>query len=152
MTFVTPTPSPHRTLDELGHCGVDLCAVAMGPGPAHYEVRTELWPQRHALDCHLASSQHSIERPEATAGQSLTSLQRKLIQISPRVVRRARAITLQRADVAVHVGKQPVDSLGNSPIHKRCYGGGNRSARPVGAPSNPCHQPAAEVQQLEETQ
>ena len=152
--LVTPTPFPHlaRTPDELGCCRLDHCAVRMAPGPARSAVRTELWPQRHALACRLANSQRSIKRPEALADGSLTSPQRKLIQISARVVRHARAITLQRADVAVHVGKQPVDSLGNSPIHNQCYGGGNRSTRPVGAPCNPCHQPSAEVQQLEEIQ
>ena len=151
-TYVTQTPSPHRTLDELGRCGLDHCAVSMAPGPARSEVRTELRPQLHALACNLATFLRSSEPPEALEDGSLTSLRLKLIQISPRVVRHARAITFQRAEVSANVGKLLVDSLGNSPIHNRCYGGGNRSTRPVGAPSNPCHQPSAEVQQLEEIQ
>ncbi|MGF2520674.1 transposase, partial [Pseudomonas aeruginosa] len=42
-----------------------------------------------------------IELPEAMADWSLTSLQLKLIKIGARVVRHARAITFQLAEVAV---------------------------------------------------
>ena len=42
-----------------------------------------------------------IKLPEAMADWSLTSLQRKLIKIRARVVRHARAITFQLAEVAV---------------------------------------------------
>ena len=42
-----------------------------------------------------------IELPEAMADWSLTSLQLKLIKIGARVVRHARAITFQSAEVAV---------------------------------------------------
>jgi hypothetical protein len=42
-----------------------------------------------------------IELPEETAEWSLTSLQLKLIKISARVVRHARAVSFQLAEVAV---------------------------------------------------
>jgi hypothetical protein len=42
-----------------------------------------------------------IELPEATADWSLTSIQLKLIKIGARVVRHARAITFQLAEVAI---------------------------------------------------
>ena len=48
---------------------------------------------------HLAS--RCIERPEAMADGSRTRLQLKLIKIGARVVRHARAITFQLAEVAV---------------------------------------------------
>ena len=48
---------------------------------------------------HFAS--RCIELPEAMADWSLTSLQIKLIKIGARVVRHARAITFQLAEVAV---------------------------------------------------
>ena len=57
------------------------------------EVRLQL----HAL----ASFLRCIELPEAIADWSLTSLQLKLIKIGARVVRHARSITFQLAEVAV---------------------------------------------------
>ena len=61
------------------------------------EVRLQL----HALAYNLATFLRCIELPEAMAGWSLTSLQLKLIKIGARVVRHARAITFQLAEVAV---------------------------------------------------
>lgn len=61
------------------------------------EVRLQL----HALAYNMATFLHCIELPEAKAEWSLTSLQRKLIKIGPRVVLHARAITFQLAEVAV---------------------------------------------------
>jgi hypothetical protein len=61
------------------------------------EVRLQL----HALACNLATFFRCIELPEAMADWSLTSLQLKLIKIRARVVRHARAITFQLAEVAV---------------------------------------------------
>ncbi len=61
------------------------------------EVRLQL----HALAYNLATFLRCIELPEAMADWSLTSLQRKLIKIGARVVRHARAITFQLAEVAV---------------------------------------------------
>jgi DNA polymerase III psi subunit len=49
----------------------------------------------------LASFLRCIDLPEAIADWSLTSPQLKLIKISVRVVRHARAITFQLAEVAV---------------------------------------------------
>jgi len=49
----------------------------------------------------LANFLRCIELPEVMADWSLTSLQRKLIKIGARVVRHARAITFQLAEVAV---------------------------------------------------
>ena len=61
------------------------------------EVRLQL----HALAYNLATFLRCIELPEAMANWSLTSLQLKLIKIGARVVRHARAITFQLAEVAV---------------------------------------------------
>jgi hypothetical protein len=61
------------------------------------EVRLHL----HALAYNLATFLRRIELPEAMADWSLTSLQLKLIKIGARVVRHARAITFQLAEVAV---------------------------------------------------
>ena len=61
------------------------------------EVRLQL----HALAYNLATFLRCIELPEAMADWSLTSLQLKLIKIAARVVRHARAITFQLAEVAV---------------------------------------------------
>jgi hypothetical protein len=61
------------------------------------EVRLQL----HALAYNLATFLRCIELPEAMADWSLTSLQQKLIKIGARVVRHARAITFQLAEVAV---------------------------------------------------
>ncbi|HHX81862.1 MAG TPA: IS1380 family transposase [Pseudomonadaceae bacterium] len=61
------------------------------------EVRLQL----HALAYNLATFLRCIELPEAMADWSLTSLQLKLIKIGARVVRHARSITFQLAEVAV---------------------------------------------------
>ena len=61
------------------------------------EVRLQL----HALAYNLATFLRCIELPEAMADWSLTSLQLMLIKIGARVVRHARAITVQLAEVAV---------------------------------------------------
>jgi hypothetical protein len=61
------------------------------------EVRLQL----HALAYKLATFLRCIELPEAMATWSLTSLQLKLIKMGARVVRHARAITFQLAEVAV---------------------------------------------------
>jgi hypothetical protein len=63
----------------------------------HNEVRL----QPHALAYHLATILRCNELPAAMADWSLTSLQLKLIKIGARVVRHARAITFQFAEVAV---------------------------------------------------
>jgi hypothetical protein len=57
--------------------------------------------QLHALAYNLATFLRCIELHEAMADWSLTSLQLKLIKIGARVVRHARAITFQLAEVAV---------------------------------------------------
>ena len=61
------------------------------------EVRLQL----HALAYNLATLLRCIELPVEMADWSSTSLQLKLIKIGARVVRHARAITLQLAEVAV---------------------------------------------------
>jgi hypothetical protein len=61
------------------------------------EVRLQL----HALAYNMATFLRCIELPDAMADWSLTSLQLKLIKIGARVVRHARAITFQLAEVAV---------------------------------------------------
>ena len=57
--------------------------------------------QLHALAYNLASFLRCIALPEEMAQWSLTSLQLKLIKIGARVIRHARAITFQLAEVAV---------------------------------------------------
>jgi regulation of enolase protein 1 (concanavalin A-like superfamily) len=57
--------------------------------------------QLHALAYNLATFLRCIKLTEAMADWSLTSLQLKLIKIGARVVRHARAITFQLAEVAV---------------------------------------------------
>jgi hypothetical protein len=57
--------------------------------------------QLHALAYNMATFLRCIELPGAMADWSLTSLQRKLIKIAARVVRHARAITFQLAEVAM---------------------------------------------------
>ena len=61
------------------------------------EVRLQL----HALAYNLATFLRCIDLPEAMADWSLTSLQLELIKIGARVVRHARAITFQLAEMAV---------------------------------------------------
>jgi len=61
------------------------------------EVRLQL----HALAYNMATFLRCIELPEEMAHWSLTSLQLKLVKIGARVVRHARAITFQLAEVAV---------------------------------------------------
>jgi hypothetical protein len=61
----------------------------------------EIRRQPHALAYNLATFLRCIELPEEMAHWSLTSLQLKLIKIGARVVRHARAITFQLAEVAV---------------------------------------------------
>jgi hypothetical protein len=61
------------------------------------EVRLQL----HALAYNLAVFLSHVGLPEPMADWSLTSLQLKLIKIGARVVRHARAITFQLAEVAV---------------------------------------------------
>jgi hypothetical protein len=66
-------------------------------GMAQNEVRL----QRHALAYDLGVFLEGADFPEEMADLSLTSLQTRLIKIGARVVRHARAITFQFADVAV---------------------------------------------------
>jgi regulation of enolase protein 1 (concanavalin A-like superfamily) len=54
----------------------------------------------NALAYNLATFLRCIELPEEMADWSLTSLRLKLIKIGARVVRHARAITFQLAEVA----------------------------------------------------
>ena len=57
--------------------------------------------QLHALAYNLGVLLQGAELPEEVADWSLTSLQTRLIKIAARVVRHARAITFQLAEVAV---------------------------------------------------
>ncbi len=66
--------------------------------------RNRVWwvtPTLRLLAYNLATFLRCIELPEEMAQWSLTSLQLKLIKIGARVVRHARAITFQLAEVAV---------------------------------------------------
>ena len=64
---------------------------------AQNEVRLQL----HALAYNLGVFLQGTDLPEEMADWSLTSLQTRLIKIGARVVRHARAITFQLAEVAV---------------------------------------------------
>ena len=64
---------------------------------AQNEVRLQL----HALAYNLDVFLQGIDLPDQVATWSLTSLQTRLIKIGARVVRHARAITFQLAEVAV---------------------------------------------------
>jgi len=66
-------------------------------GMAQNEVRLQL----HALAYNLGVFLQGTDLPEEMADWSLTSLQTRLIKIGARVVRHARAITFQLAEVAV---------------------------------------------------
>jgi len=66
-------------------------------GMAQNEVRLQL----HALAYNLGVFLQGADLPEEMADWSLTSLQTRLIKIGARVVRHARAITFQLAEVAV---------------------------------------------------
>ena len=66
-------------------------------GKAQNEVRLQL----HALAYNLGVFLQGTDLPEEVADWSLTSLQTRLIKIGARVVRHARAITFQLAEVAV---------------------------------------------------
>jgi Transposase DDE domain group 1 len=66
-------------------------------GMAQNEVRLQL----HALAYNLGVFLQGAELPEEIADWSLTSLQTRLIKIGARVVRHARAITFQLAEVAI---------------------------------------------------
>ena len=57
--------------------------------------------QLHTLAYNLGVFLQGVELPEEMADWSLTSLQTRLIKIGARVVRHARAITFQLAEVAV---------------------------------------------------
>ncbi len=61
------------------------------------EVRLQL----HSLAHKLAAFLRCIELPGAIADWSLINLQLRLIKVGARIVRRARAITFQLAEVAV---------------------------------------------------
>ncbi len=64
---------------------------------AQNEVRLQL----HALAYNLGMFLQAADLPDEIADWSLTSLQTRLIKIGARVVRHARAITFQLAEVAV---------------------------------------------------
>ena len=64
---------------------------------ANNEVRLQL----HALAYNLGIFLQGVELPEEVADWSLTSLQTRLIKTGARVVRHARAITFQLAEVAI---------------------------------------------------
>ena len=60
-----------------------------------------LTENRTALACNLATFLRCIELTEAMADWSLTKLQLKLIKVGARVLRHARAITLQLAQIEI---------------------------------------------------
>jgi len=88
-------PSVEATLELWVSSLRDVKAQAVGdPSP----WRQQAIPGRGRWD---AGALCCTEPPEAMADWSLTSLQLKLIKMRARIVRHARAIAFQRADVAV---------------------------------------------------
>ena len=83
-----------RVLERARYC---RAAYQAGRRFRYNKVRLQLY----ALAYNLATFLSCLELPEAMADCSLTSLQLKLIKIGARVVRHARAITFQLAEVAV---------------------------------------------------
>ena len=75
------------------------------------EVRLQL----HALAYNLGVFLQGVDLPEEVADWSLTSIQSRLIKIGARVVRHARKITFQLAEVAVsgHVFGQIITAIRN---------------------------------------
>ncbi len=69
--------------------------------PARECAQNEARLRLHALACNLGVFLQGTDLPEEIADWSLTSLQTRLIEIGARVVRHARAITFQLAEVAV---------------------------------------------------
>ena len=65
-------------------------------------VQNEARRQLHALAYNLGVFLQGTDLPEQIADWSLASLQTRLIKIGARVVRHARAITFQLAEVAVN--------------------------------------------------
>ena len=61
----------------------------------------ELRLQLHALACNLGSFLQRADLPEDVADCSLTSIQSRLIKIGAEVVRHARKITCQLAEITV---------------------------------------------------
>ena len=64
-------------------------------------AQNEVRLQFHALACNPGVFPQGADLPEEMADGSLTSLQTQLIKIGARVIRHARAITFQLAEVAV---------------------------------------------------
>jgi hypothetical protein len=84
---------------------------------AQNQVRLQL----HALAYNLGMFLQTAELPDEVASWSLTSLQTRLIKIGARVVRHARAITFQLAEVAIprdffHRILQAIHRLRPSPV------------------------------------
>ncbi|MFT5062382.1 MAG: hypothetical protein ACI9AQ_001692 [Dinoroseobacter sp.] len=107
VRFYNHAGPPSNTLSRMKTCAAKQC-IKEGKYAFHWtrlsckrfrdnEVRLQL----HALAYNLATFLRCIELPEAMADWSLTSLQLKLIKMGARVVRHARAITFQLAEVAV---------------------------------------------------
>ncbi len=75
--------------------------ISRGNGAWQGNGAKEVRLQLHALAYNLGVFLQGAELPEEIADWSLTSLQTRLIKIGARVVRHARAITFQLAEVAV---------------------------------------------------
>jgi DDE family transposase len=64
-------------------------------------AQNEICLQLHALAYNLGMFLQAADLPDEVASWSLTSLQTRLIKIGARVVRHARTITFQLAEVAI---------------------------------------------------
>jgi hypothetical protein len=96
IKILPPSLSPERVKVD------DYCAARSGLiPPLPWPTLAPPFSQLPALAYNLATFLRCIELPEEMAQWSLTSLQLKLIKIGARVVRHARAITFQPAEVAV---------------------------------------------------
>jgi len=95
-----PTPRPPRGTAEQ-HIKEDKFAFPCTRLSCRQFGCNEVRLQRHALTDNLATFLRYTELPEARSDWPLTKLQLKLIKIRARVVRYARAIPFQLAEVAV---------------------------------------------------
>lgn len=73
--------------------------------------------QQHALACNLANFLRTPALPDTVQHRSLTTLRDRLIEIGGKIVRHARYVTFQMAEVALARDlfaniRRPIDRLG----------------------------------------
>jgi len=84
-------------------------------------VQNEVQLQLHARAYNIGVFLQGADLPDEVADWSLTSLRNRLIRIGARVVRHARAITFQLAEVASVVIYSPASSLPSIACARRWF-------------------------------